>query len=408
MKFYFCEKCDKRLTEVDVARGAAKDKRLRGVFCADCSAGILTMENLPLTEDQARAVLERKSDKQLPAAGRSPASSRTISRAPRREARPKVAGGGHQMVLIGAGAGAAALIVLVVLFSGGGKAPAQSAAHQTAKRGNLEVVQREAPGAAKSAPPPAHAAPKVQPPASAAPPAAPVVREVPAVPAEPALPPPEEAPAVAPSVPPAAPAAPVPDEPVQAAPAPKPAAPEVPAVAETSPAPAPVPVAPPAPVAVGAATDAKAEVIYKFDDENWSGHGTGTIERGAQGREGAVLRARRDLGQPWHKVYAQLWRLGDVKVYRKCTLKFDYFVAAKTQMESRICGPGGALFTKQVALEGGGGWKTAELALDGAYAGSNEAELAAGATVTEIIFSINQGPEFPDMWLDNIRLERAP
>ncbi|MBE7467372.1 MAG: hypothetical protein HS116_28195 [Planctomycetes bacterium] len=408
MKFYFCEKCDKRLTEVDVARGAAKDKRLRGVFCADCSAGILTMENLPLTEDQARAVLECKSDKQLPVAGRSPGSSRTISRAPRRDVRPKSAGGGSPMVLIGAGAGAAALIVLVVLFSGGSKAPAQSAANKPEKRGNLEVVQREAPGAAKSAPPPAVSAPKVQPPAVVPPPAAPVVREVPA----------EEVMVEAPEPPVPAPAAAVPDEPVQAAPVVKPAAPEVPAVAETNPAPAPAPVpaaapapapAPvPVPAAAPAATGAKAEVIYRFDDENWAGHGTGTIERGVQGREGAVLRARRDLGQPWHKVYAQLWRLGDVKVYRKCALKFDYCVAAKTQVETRICGPGGALFTKQVALEGGGGWKTAELVLDGAYAGSNEAELAAGAAVSEIIFSINQGPEFPDMWLDNIRLERMP
>ncbi|MCZ7649478.1 MAG: hypothetical protein M5U26_30175 [Planctomycetota bacterium] len=57
MKFYFCETCGKRLTEEDVEAGKARDKKLRGVFCANCAAGILTMETLPLSEAEAQRVL---------------------------------------------------------------------------------------------------------------------------------------------------------------------------------------------------------------------------------------------------------------------------------------------------------------------------------------------------------------
>ncbi|GMV82010.1 MAG: hypothetical protein AMXMBFR7_31940 [Planctomycetota bacterium] len=63
MKFFFCEKCGKRLTDADVSGGQARDKKLKGVFCSDCSVGILTMEHAALTEDEARVVLTRGAGK---------------------------------------------------------------------------------------------------------------------------------------------------------------------------------------------------------------------------------------------------------------------------------------------------------------------------------------------------------
>ncbi|MCZ7645035.1 MAG: hypothetical protein M5U26_07085 [Planctomycetota bacterium] len=64
MKFYFCEKCGKRLTEKDIDAGSARDKKLRGVFCSDCAAGVLTMESLPLTEEQAQQLIAQDAPKQ--------------------------------------------------------------------------------------------------------------------------------------------------------------------------------------------------------------------------------------------------------------------------------------------------------------------------------------------------------
>ncbi|HYG73400.1 MAG TPA: hypothetical protein VEK08_00100 [Planctomycetota bacterium] len=43
-RFWFCETCGKRLTNFDVASGDARDKKLRGVFCADCAVGVTTTE----------------------------------------------------------------------------------------------------------------------------------------------------------------------------------------------------------------------------------------------------------------------------------------------------------------------------------------------------------------------------
>jgi len=44
MKFWFCETCGKRLTEKDLEEGAARNKKLKGVFCQQCSVGVMTME----------------------------------------------------------------------------------------------------------------------------------------------------------------------------------------------------------------------------------------------------------------------------------------------------------------------------------------------------------------------------
>jgi DNA-directed RNA polymerase subunit RPC12/RpoP len=58
MRFYFCETCGKRLTEHDVQGGVAMDKKLKGVYCKECGIGVTTMESLPLTDREAKKVLE--------------------------------------------------------------------------------------------------------------------------------------------------------------------------------------------------------------------------------------------------------------------------------------------------------------------------------------------------------------
>src|SRR5689334_21559894 len=44
MQFWFCETCGKRLTDKDLEEGAARNKKLKGVFCKECSVGVMTME----------------------------------------------------------------------------------------------------------------------------------------------------------------------------------------------------------------------------------------------------------------------------------------------------------------------------------------------------------------------------
>lgn len=57
MEFYFCETCAKRVTGKDLEAGLARNKKLNGVFCTQCAAGVLTMETLPVSEAEAHKVL---------------------------------------------------------------------------------------------------------------------------------------------------------------------------------------------------------------------------------------------------------------------------------------------------------------------------------------------------------------
>ncbi|MCZ7643851.1 MAG: hypothetical protein M5U26_00980 [Planctomycetota bacterium] len=138
MKFYFCEKCGKRLTEQEIAAGAAKDKKLRGVFCADCAVGVMTMETVPLTEDSARELLgqqqppeapQRKSDaiKLPPGVRPARASERSIAARPAARGGPAAAHAGakpgsHALLLLGVGA-AVVVLGLALLLSGGSPQP---------------------------------------------------------------------------------------------------------------------------------------------------------------------------------------------------------------------------------------------------------------------------------------------
>jgi hypothetical protein len=51
-KFYFCETCGKRITDVDLEKGAGRDKKLKGVYCSACAAGVMTMEFTALTDQK--------------------------------------------------------------------------------------------------------------------------------------------------------------------------------------------------------------------------------------------------------------------------------------------------------------------------------------------------------------------
>lgn len=106
MKFYFCEKCGKRVTEADVQAGAARDKKLKGVYCTGCSAGVLTMEIAPLTERDARQILAK-------------AGEANPSRKPAARHKPPEIGSQGQLAAL-AGISAAALIGLALLFARGG------------------------------------------------------------------------------------------------------------------------------------------------------------------------------------------------------------------------------------------------------------------------------------------------
>lgn len=147
MKFYFCETCGKRITEKDVEAGQARNKKLKGVYCAQCSVGVMTMEMLPVTEDEARKILGKSP---TPAAGTplSPGSSggkpkrettaiqvvvrksgdseSHVSRpAPNAPARSK-----SQSAMVGVAAGLAVAVVLglVLIFTGGEKAKSSAEA----------------------------------------------------------------------------------------------------------------------------------------------------------------------------------------------------------------------------------------------------------------------------------------
>jgi hypothetical protein len=57
MHFYFCEACGKRVTDKDLEAGAARNKKMNGVFCKECAVGVNTLDTAPLSEEEAREEL---------------------------------------------------------------------------------------------------------------------------------------------------------------------------------------------------------------------------------------------------------------------------------------------------------------------------------------------------------------
>ncbi|MBE7462726.1 MAG: DNRLRE domain-containing protein [Planctomycetes bacterium] len=132
MKFYFCEKCGQRLTEKDVEAGQARDKKLRGVFCSDCSQGVLTLETVPMNEAEAREVLAREGGGSptpplAKSVARAPSSERMPAAARRAQPRGRAEGARHPALFIGGiVAGLGLMVLLVLLLRGGGSRPAPS------------------------------------------------------------------------------------------------------------------------------------------------------------------------------------------------------------------------------------------------------------------------------------------
>ncbi|GMV79760.1 MAG: hypothetical protein AMXMBFR7_09440 [Planctomycetota bacterium] len=240
MKFYFCEKCGKRLTEQEINAGQAKDKKLRGVYCADCSVGVMTLETVPLTEDAARELLSQ----QAPPAARRPSETNIQPPAPHRATRgserssgarvvpraaaagasaaPAATAGSAQKYAALGGAGIVAMVAMAILFSSGNSAPPVRTA--SSPEAPSPVVLAHPPEPAPGLP--REAAPETHPPPAEAPPLLPAPKpEAPAeaAPVKPAEPAPE---APSPITPKATPASelpvvqPAPDSPVPAAPAP--------------------------------------------------------------------------------------------------------------------------------------------------------------------------------------------
>jgi len=55
MRIFFCERCRKRLTDDDVAKGLAVDKKFNGVYCKGCAEGVEVLESWCLPSHQKQA-----------------------------------------------------------------------------------------------------------------------------------------------------------------------------------------------------------------------------------------------------------------------------------------------------------------------------------------------------------------
>lgn len=90
MKFYFCEACGKRVTEVDIHGGDARDKKLKGVYCSDCAIGVTTMDTLPLSDEEAQKLTsDSASDTERRPAKRPSSGTRPVPR--RRSSKARIA-----------------------------------------------------------------------------------------------------------------------------------------------------------------------------------------------------------------------------------------------------------------------------------------------------------------------------
>jgi hypothetical protein len=124
MKFWFCEKCGKRVTDVDIAEGDARDKKAKGVYCTDCGVGINTVELDAITDEQlarghgritpqppARKPSNIKITAYVPKARRSVEPRTTEPRAPATPSDKK-----SDIMMFLAGAGGIVIVGMAVMF----------------------------------------------------------------------------------------------------------------------------------------------------------------------------------------------------------------------------------------------------------------------------------------------------
>ena len=67
MAFYFCESCGRRLNAIDLEEGRARNKQVKGVYCADCAKGVNTITFDAITLDEAKAIRRELDAKKTPA-----------------------------------------------------------------------------------------------------------------------------------------------------------------------------------------------------------------------------------------------------------------------------------------------------------------------------------------------------
>lgn len=184
MKFWFCETCGKRLTDQDLDEGNARDKKLKGVYCSQCSAGVLTMENLPLTKQQALELLKQQAQSPEKKDATPPASDQRTSHPKVTPVSPpaashahisahsqksqRTANAGSSNLWIAASAGLVLLLIPILLLGGDRRPPGP--ATPTPKISSEPPAVGPPPPAPQTQPVPPANTPTVTPPVPSPPP----------------------------------------------------------------------------------------------------------------------------------------------------------------------------------------------------------------------------------------------
>jgi formylglycine-generating enzyme required for sulfatase activity len=156
MNFWYCETCGKRLTEKDLEEGSARNKKLNGVFCKDCSVGVMTMEMDAISIEQAAKAKAPAPPSRTSNSGSVPRKGSGIIRPQEipqrhsvRSSTPTLKSQNGPLLLAGA---AALLVACIVVFVG--------VRNRGASREQLSQTSPKAPALPASVPVPAAAPPK--------------------------------------------------------------------------------------------------------------------------------------------------------------------------------------------------------------------------------------------------------
>jgi hypothetical protein len=122
MNFYFCETCGKRITEIDIQKGAGKDKKFKGVYCDKCAVGVMTMETLAISDMQAREVL--KSHDEQPASAPATHAVSTAKAARHTKTIRPPSSDSKTMPIVAAGGAVLVIIGIIIATQLGGTPPA--------------------------------------------------------------------------------------------------------------------------------------------------------------------------------------------------------------------------------------------------------------------------------------------
>lgn len=152
MKFYFCEACGKRVTQDDIAAGEGKDKKLRGVYCVQCAQGVTTMDNLPVSNEEARDLLQKETPTQKqdqPGVKRDSRSGLKPGRKPSRHSSKRITetpqARTSSPIVIGAVAGGIALLLLALFLASGNRQAPKGKENTVGKTQPAHIDPKERP-----------------------------------------------------------------------------------------------------------------------------------------------------------------------------------------------------------------------------------------------------------------------